>query len=218
MSSSLPNRIRLESPLIGYPRGVMLAYHGTVVSERAFLGHINVRGDLVDASFARSAALTIGVDLPSIPNTVHAAGDRGVCWLCPNEWLIICAGDDEHRLAQDLRENLRSCFSSVVELGGGQTVLRLEGSEAGELLARGCPLDLHPRVFSPGHCAQTHVAKAPALLLALQSGIDVVVRRSFADYLWLWLESIVRYERSGGIVDVTKGVTGCEVSNLGRTD
>jgi sarcosine oxidase subunit gamma len=50
-------------------------------------------------------------------------------------------------------------------------------------------LDLHPRVFTIGQCAQTHVAKVPVLLRPIAGGIELVVRRSFADSLWQWLET-----------------------------
>ena len=41
-----------------------------------------------------------------------------------------------------------------------------------------------------GACAQTRLAKAPVLVRRLDDGgaYEIVVRRSFADYLWLWLE------------------------------
>ena len=59
-----------------------------------------------------------------------------------------------------------------------------------ELLAKGCPLDLHPRAFDVGQCAQSHLAKAPILIRQLdrEPSFEIVVRRSFADYFWLWLE------------------------------
>jgi sarcosine oxidase subunit gamma len=127
--------------------------------------------------------------LPLSPNSTQESGERTVCWLCPSEWLITCSGDDEQPLASQLREGLRSLFASVVQIGGGQTVFCLEGAGARELLAKGCPLDLHPRVFTIGQCAQTHVAKTSVLLRPTAGGIELVVRRSFADYLWQWLEA-----------------------------
>jgi len=42
-------------------------------------------------------------------------------------------------------------------------------------------------VFASGQCAQTNVAKAMGLIIARDDGIDVVVRRSFSEYLWRWL-------------------------------
>jgi sarcosine oxidase subunit gamma len=51
------------------------------------------------------------------------------------------------------------------------------------LLARGCPLDLHPRVLARGQCVQSHYFKASIVLVPLGSdSYEIVVRRSFADY------------------------------------
>jgi sarcosine oxidase subunit gamma len=58
------------------------------------------------------------------------------------------------------------------------------------LLATDCPLDLHAREFKAGQCAQTRLAKATMTLspLADEAGFEVIIRRSFADYLLLWLQ------------------------------
>ena len=192
MSSLVRDGIRLESPLAGLARHRgLLRYRETVVSERPFLAHVNVRGDPADPSFVSDASTVLGFELPRVANTVRESEGRLACWMGPDEWLIVSMHDDERQIARGLRQALRDRHASVVELGGGQTMLHLEGKQAGELLARGCPLDLHERAFATGQCAQSHIAKAPALLIARDNAIDVVVRRSFADYLWRWLMAIV---------------------------
>ena len=84
--------------------------------------------------------------------------------------------------------------ASVVDIGAGQTVIRLSGSSALQVLARGCALDLHPSVFPPGACAQTLLARAQVLLIAVDDAptFDIVVRRSFAPYVAAWLEDSAR--------------------------
>jgi sarcosine oxidase subunit gamma len=46
-------------------------------------------------------------------------------------------------------------------VSGGQTTLHLHGSHVRDVLAKGCPIDFHPRVFGIGQCAQSHLGKAP---------------------------------------------------------
>ena len=57
-------------------------------------------------------------------------------------------------------------------------------------MSKGCTVDLHPRVFGPGRCTQTHLGKAVVLIRQLDDSpsFDIIVRRSFADYLGLWLK------------------------------
>ena len=66
------------------------------------------------------------------------------------------------------------------------------------MLAKGCPLDLHPRAFTPGSCAQSLLAKADVLIHLRADDprhgptFDLYVARSFAHYLWAWLEDAGR--------------------------
>ena len=75
-------------------------------------------------------------------------------------------------------------------MSGGQTVITIQGPHARGVLAKGCSLDLHPRVFSPGLCAQTLVAGVGAIIRQIDEkpSYDLIVRRSLAEYLAHWLE------------------------------
>ena len=60
-----------------------------------------------------------------------------------------------------------------------------------ELLEFGCPIDLHPRVFGPGRCAQTLLARANVLIWHVADGPEdtfrLFVRPSFAAYVAAWI-------------------------------
>ena len=158
--------------------------------ENALQGHINLRGDPADAAFALPVAGALGAALPLAPNTTSAAGDVTAYWLGPDEWLIVTPGERERDVAEALRTALAGVHSSVTEVSGGQTILALRGAHVRDLLAKGCPLDLHPAAFAPGACAQTHLAKAAVLLRPLEGdAMELIFRRSFADYLWTWIET-----------------------------
>jgi sarcosine oxidase, subunit gamma len=113
-----------------------------------------------------------------------------VCWLGPDEWLLVTPEGRCAAIEAALRTALVGVRSAVTDISGGQTVVALRGGAVRDLLAKGCPLDLHPRVFAAGQCAQSHLAKAPVLIRQLdgEPSFEIVVRRSYADYLWLWLE------------------------------
>jgi sarcosine oxidase subunit gamma len=59
---------------------------------------------------------------------------------------------------------------------------------------RGVSLDLHPREFHVGQCAQTGVSRANALLHLVDDAptFELYVLKSFSDYLWRWLEIVAR--------------------------
>ncbi len=165
------------------------------VSEPAGLAHINLRGDPGDAAFLAAVKGVLGAELPLAANTTAAAGEHTVCWLGPDEWLVVSTADSA-TVAKALQGALGDLFSSVTEIGGGNAVMVLRGAGVRELLARDCPLDLHPRELGPGRCAQTRLAKAAVLLRPLDDGaLELVVRRSFVSYLRLW------FERAGAVVE-----------------
>ena len=79
--------------------------------------------------------------------------------------------------------------ASVVDLSDNFTTLRLSGAKARWVLSKGWPVDLHPRAFGPGRCAQSHLAHANIILWQSDDtpSYQIFVRRSFARYLWDWL-------------------------------
>ncbi|MEO5695199.1 MAG: sarcosine oxidase subunit gamma family protein [Usitatibacter sp.] len=156
------------------------------VAERMGLAHLNLRGDPEDAAFLAAIKGVFGVDLPRVANTTARAGEHTVCWLGPDEWLVLSTADSA-ALVNALQAAIGELHSSVTEIGGGNVVLVLRGANVRELLARDCPLDLHPRELGPGRCAQTRLGKTAVLLRPLDDGaMELVARRSFVSYLRLW--------------------------------
>jgi sarcosine oxidase subunit gamma len=75
----------------------------------------------------------------------------------------------------------------VVDVSANRTVVELAGDGRFDLLAQGCALDLHPRAWRPGRCAQTLLARVPVLLQEREGATRVFVRASFAAHLAGWL-------------------------------
>jgi len=164
---------------------------GVIARERPFLGHINLRGDAEDPRFVGAISNVLGVELPIEGNTVNDGLGNVVYWLGPNEWLIVTPVERETIIEEELRVALGGLHVAITDVSGGQTVVQLHGPHVRDVLAKGCPIDLHPRVFAIGQCAQSHLGKAPVLIgqLETQPYYEIIVRRSFADYLWVWLEN-----------------------------
>jgi len=130
----------------------------------------------------RDVALASQVDVrgepqpgfPVEPNTV--AGD--VLWLGPDEWLVLGGQEQDYPDA-----------AAAVDVSANRVCLELVGGDVEDVLARGCSLDLHSTVFSPGRCAQTLLARAEVILhrTDLQT-FRILVRPSLAPYLRAWLD------------------------------
>ncbi|MGI4857156.1 MAG: sarcosine oxidase subunit gamma [Janthinobacterium lividum] len=180
-----------ESPLVGAMR--LLKQHQAAPSpvfrliERPFLELVNVRGDPRDPAFMAAVEAVVGVAAPASPNTVTRGARYDMLWLGPDEWLVRSTAPHDAAssapLEGALREAFRGLFASATDVGSGYTVLDIRGAGVREVLARGCPLDLHPRQFAVGQCAQSFYFKASVTLLATgDASYELVVRRSFADY------------------------------------
>jgi sarcosine oxidase, subunit gamma len=173
------------------PRGVRLR-------ERQGLGKIDLRGDAHDRAFMAAVGRVLDLLLPTEPCTAAAKGQIGALWLGPDQWLLTCPASDVAGLIGALRAALADAHAAITDLSDGRVALRVAGPSARDVLAKGTPLDLHPRAFPPGRCAGTLLAKATVLIHLLDddpargASFDVYVARSFAQYLWIWLEDAGR--------------------------
>lgn len=159
-----------------------------VLRERAMLGHLILRGGAIVLDEAVRQVL--GVGLPARPNglTQDARGERSIQWLSPDEWLLIVPGGEEAALEAKLREALGDAHYAIVNASGGQTLLELEGEKARELLMKSTPYDVHPDAFPVGKGVTTVFAKANLILRRpTEERWELVLRRSFADYLYRWI-------------------------------
>ena len=145
--------------------GALAAVGATV---EPFVAMMNVRGES---------------ELP--PNTWAPAGDGYAIWLGPDEWLLTAPGE----APWELEERTRAA-GSVTDVSAQRITLRLTGERVRAVLAKGCAIDLHPRMFGRGRSAQSTLGRAGVVLLSLSDDGDdylVLVRSSFAGYLADWL-------------------------------
>lgn len=133
-------------------------------------------------------AYLAGIPLALTPNRVAVAGGLRVLWLGPDEWLVFAEGDPPDLLLR-LERAVAGLRGTVIDLSSSRAIIELSGDGARDLLAAGCGLDLHPRVFGPGQCAQTLLARVPAILDQLDDAprYRVLVRRSYARWLVDWM-------------------------------
>jgi len=185
-----------ESPLVQIELGEPVG-NAPLIEEKPFLGYVNLRGRSDNTKFLAGALKVLGCEPPTTANTVIESGDYRIYWLGPDEWLIVTPAGGQSQLKAELLSAMKDAFCSVVDNSSGLTMIHVSGEHAAALLATDCPLDLHPREFKHGQCAQTRLAKAGMTLSPLldNSGFEVIIRRSFADYLLLWLqEAAIAFE------------------------
>lgn len=181
--------------------------------ELPFLSMVNLRV-LPGTPAAIRVQEALGVPLPeagSVASIVIGEVDgvvtgqvRSVLWLGPDEWLVVGPDGDTVNLISLLVEAVADDRGSVVDVSANRSTLVVSGPSARDLLEKGCTLDLHPRAFGAGRCAQTTFARGHVLLWqtanevtpgepALAPGLHpgptyrLLLRSSFADYFADWL-------------------------------
>jgi len=184
------NDLIQESPLVGIESSIASSSSGMSgrfqLTERPFMTLLTLRGD--GAMFHAAVERLLGVALPTASGERAVAGERVAIWMGPDEWLIQSTQDMAADLERGFREALGSQHYAVVDVSSGYTVIDIEGANVRAVLASGCPLDLHPRAFVEGQCAQTHFFKAGITLCRNgDNRFQVIVRRSFAEYGCLML-------------------------------
>ena len=142
--------------------------------ELAFLAQVDVR---VDPTTARA------LGFPTEPNTWTPSGDRDVLWLGPDEWLVIAEPGGAGAIAAELARSLADLHRSVVDVSANRVVLELSGTSRNDLLSSACPIDLHPRSWADGRCAQSVFGAAQVLLQERRGTTRLFVRPSFAGYV-----------------------------------
>ena len=200
----MSNNIKRESPLKYFHRlssqfanrSVGELFNGEaefalVVQESPVISHLNLRGDANDQLFCSAVAEVLGLMVPRQPGTYHCNSEHSIYWLGPDEWLLVSqlAADE---LETRLRKNL-SGHISIVDLSGGQTLINLRGKPKAlrTVMKKSSVYDFEAWPLAEadcGRCARTTFAKAGALISNRADGsYDLVIRRSFADYIGQWL-------------------------------
>ncbi|GJL81183.1 MAG: sarcosine oxidase subunit gamma [marine bacterium B5-7] len=192
MSDVIPK----QSPLVAFDeqQHVVDGSSPVLITEYPFQGYHNLRLDIeaiAETSRSSDNVEIAGIKLPLVPNRVihNLDGDNTVTayWLGPDEWLM--ANVDENTVDQfDAMEHaLTNSFHSLTNISSAMTRIHLGGDCAVEILSQGTTFDIDERSFTVDACAQTMLAKSSVLIARATSGFDLLVRRSFADYLLRWL-------------------------------
>ena len=156
-------------------------------------GQICLRLDSSNKKILDLTEKTLGFSLPIKANTTTKKGKKTALWLGPNEWLIIT--EQPEHLHKTLTKMLKNYHFSVLIVTDSRTTISISGKRARDVLKKGCGLDLHPNAFGPGDCAQTAFALSQVLIHQLSetkstknATYHISVNRSFAEYIWAWLE------------------------------
>ncbi|MDN3519862.1 sarcosine oxidase subunit gamma family protein [Aquisalimonas lutea] len=164
---------------------------GLILREERFSALVILRGPDDDPGMRAGVEGALGAAPPTEPCS-SVLGDDGTRLLriTPDEWLVFGPGTQRQDLMSRLRSALQGTPGRVVDVSSGYACLHLSGEALADVLKKSTSYDVHMRNFPPGKVVGTTFGKGQAYMLRTDAdSVLVIVRRSFADYTWLWLQA-----------------------------
>jgi sarcosine oxidase, subunit gamma len=154
-----------------------------LVQRDGLRGMITLRGDLASKPLRVAASGAAGVALP-VKNSITGALDGGLCWMSPDELLLLCPRAQTTENVANIQAALGNTHALAVDVSDARAVFRVSGDGAREVLAKLCPVDLSPPAFKPGMLRRTRMAQVPvAFWMSDGATFHVICFRSVADYV-----------------------------------
>ena len=187
--------LRRTSPLDGVARPGRYGAHraggpGVVLSCRHPLSMVWLAASRGQArAFAAALGSGFGLAVPG-PGKSTAADGLVLQWAGEDQYLAVAAGLPDGVLHDRLRAALAG-RGAVVDQSHGRVVLAVSGPRCRDLLAKGSPVDLHPRAFQVGDVAMTSMAHIGVHIARTgPDDFELSLFRAFAADFWSWLSEM----------------------------
>ena len=161
------------------------SYQGfTTITECGPRGMITLRGDLSSKALQKAACELTGCDFPAKLG-ITGTHDSGICWMSPDELLILCPYANAHAATAHLSETLKDTHHLVANVSDARAMLSLTGGDPREVLAKLSPANVSPEAFKPGTLRRSRLAQVPAAFWIEDAGTAYVICfRSVAEYVF----------------------------------
>lgn len=167
---------------------------GVTFAEVVIASAWNVQGKPEHTPFAYQVQAQLGVALPVAANATARSDRATALWLGPTSWLLV-ARESPLSDFDARRDALNASGGALFDVTDARVAWTISGPLAATVLAKGCPLDFHPRAFASGTCAQSLFGHVNALYARdADDRFTLLVARSFAREVWRGLcESAAQY-------------------------
>jgi sarcosine oxidase subunit gamma len=159
---------------------------GIVLAEATIATAWNVQGNAAHAPWVDAVPHQLGIALPITANTIERTDTLSALWLGPKSWLLVAGAASSLVDFDAKRDALNAAGGALFDVSRSRVAWTISGPHAATVLSKGCPLDLHPRAFPAGTCAQSLFGHVNALFVKESDApaFVVMVARSFAYDAW----------------------------------
>ena len=176
----------MQSPLqhfnLSAKQETMTDAKGVWAHEIPLLGYIHLRGNAQNKDFLTAVKKATGMDLPIEACNLSTASAITILNLSPDEWMLVCPREQRAALQQSLTSALTGIHSQVLDNSGGYTSVLLRGKQTADALQHCTVYNLH--ALTPNKVVGTTFGKSSVIMYRVDDGFCLILRRSFADYIW----------------------------------
>ncbi len=183
----MPERAR--APVLPLAGRTEMPRPGLALSELGPIGQITLRvEDVAAPAVSVLVSKLMGAPAPGALSVSLAEDGRRVVWMATDELLLLMPHSEVDAALAKLAKALDGTHHLALDVSDARAVLRLEGADAAETLAKGVPLDVSEAAFPVGCARRTHLGGlAVGLWRIAPETWEIVCFRSFAHHLFDWL-------------------------------
>ena len=163
------------------------------VKEISTVMKINLRGK--KREFLTNIGKNLNMILPTEANTSTASDKLTAIWLSPDEWMIVSnqlvsKDTNKYETHEMLFNSIsKTTLGAVVDVTDQFVQLELKGENVYEIFSAGSPFNFNEFKEKKGSTAQTVLNHIDVILHHKEeNAVNLLVRRSFAEHLWFWIE------------------------------
>ena len=160
---------------------------GVTLAETTFAGAWNVQGDAGDPAFADAVRETFApfASRRAEHDRARSGTHRTVAGSQRRGWSSLRTSRRSPISSRDATR-INAAGGALFDVTASRVAWTIAGPHAATVLAKGCPLDFHPRAFGEGACAQSVLGHVNALFYrrAASSVFTLMVARSLARDAW----------------------------------
>ena len=175
-----------------YPKFESNSIDGLEISLSEPVTKINLRGKKKE--FFTKIGKILSLILPIEANTSSSNQKFNSLWLSPDEWMVYFNDEDKDTFNNLYDEISKLNFGSIVDVSNQWLCINLKGEKAFELLSSGSPFNFNKFKITKNSVTQTHLNHTDVIIHHKNiNDINLFVRRSFSEDLWLWIKDSARF-------------------------
>ena len=180
----------------------MLSYKTSIKEDRSYsdlemkeikpIMKLIIRGKTKD--FITAIGKNLNMILPTEANTSTSGETLTALWLSPDEWMVISNKTvkediDTYKVENDLINNIsKANLGAVTDVSDQFVMINIKGSKVFDLLTTGSPFNFNEFKNKKGSVVQTILSHIDVIIhLTEISNVNLLVRRSFSEHLYSWL-------------------------------